>query len=106
MASAPQFKIYTAAGEYIAAAKYAEDAAAIVAVCGQGDGATIRAGHAKADIVWTEGAEDQPAAESYDHVRNTIARRIAERRSKDHEDMIARLRGLGITYTAADAGQQ
>jgi hypothetical protein len=33
-----------------------------------GDGATIRFDHAKSATVWTEGAEAQPAFESYDFV--------------------------------------
>ena len=58
----PIWKIYLGK-EYRAACKYIEDAAALVAFLG--DGATIRYDHR--DIVWTEGAETQPAGESYDH---------------------------------------
>lgn len=78
MSASPAFKIYTKSGEYIAACKHAEDAAAIVAL--NGDGATIRYGHAKRDIVWTEGeAGDGAAAESYDHVAEVAHQRIGER---------------------------
>lgn len=71
MAGTPQYKVYSAAGEYIAAAKYAEDAAVLVAA--RGDGATIRMEHKH--TVWTEGAEDQPASESYDHVAKLVIER-------------------------------
>ena len=75
MASSPRYKVYvlrTVAGdgsgaveEYVASCKYAEDAAALVAVLGEG--ATIRFGHGP--VLWAEGREDQSAGESYDHVR-------------------------------------
>lgn len=42
---------------------HAEDAASFVAF--RGDGAQI---FANGKIVWSEGQEDQPAGESYDHV--------------------------------------
>jgi hypothetical protein len=73
MAGTPRFKIYTPDGEYVAACKYAEESACLVAM--MGDGATIRDGHSKKDIVWTEGREEQSAAESYDHVAAAIAAR-------------------------------
>jgi hypothetical protein len=78
MAAAPQFKIYKADGEYVAACKYAEDAAALVAVLGTGT--TIRLGHRF--VVWTEGAEAIPAGESYDTVAATIAEREREQLGK------------------------
>ena len=51
MAKAPRWKVYNADGKYVAACKYAEDAATVVASY---DGGTIRDGHHK--IVWREGA--------------------------------------------------
>lgn len=69
MAATPRYKVYTAGGEYVAACKYPEDAAAILAM--RGDGATIRDGHAKSDIVWTEGVDGQ-AGESYDQVAESV----------------------------------
>jgi len=63
MAGSPRFKIYSAANEYIASIKYLEDAAAFVSI--QGEGATVRSGHAKRNILWTEGL-DGNAGESYD----------------------------------------
>lgn len=65
MASSPPFKVYSAHGEYVASVKYLEDAAALIASC-YTEGATIRWGHST--ILWTEGKESQPAAESYDFV--------------------------------------
>ena len=64
MAASPRFKVYDANGTYQAACKEPEAAAALV--CIYGDGATIRLDHRV--ILWTEGAESQPAGESYDHV--------------------------------------
>jgi len=64
MAASPTYKLYTTHNEYVAACKYLEDAAVLVAFLG--DGATIRAGHRA--VLWTEGAETQSASESYDHV--------------------------------------
>lgn len=73
MASAPPWKVYTADGEYVAACKDIEDAAALVAF--RGLGAQIRYEHRH--IVWREGFEQQPAAESYDFVATlTNARRL------------------------------
>lgn len=69
MSASPSLKIYSADGEYVASCKYCEDAAALVAM--HGDGTTIRHGHS--NIVWTEGKETQPASESYDFVARTIS---------------------------------
>jgi len=79
MAGAPQFKVYKAGGEYMAACKEPEAAAAIVSL--YGTGATIRDGHKKSDTVWTEGeAYDGSAGDSYDLVAETVWRIIEERR--------------------------
>jgi predicted TIM-barrel enzyme len=74
MAGAPHLKVFNKAGEYVAACKHAEDAAAIIAA--YGDGSSIRVGHSKSYTVWHEGLEGQPAAESYDHVAQVVAKRI------------------------------
>lgn len=79
MAGTPRYKIYQDA-EYMAACKYLEDAAALVAIMGAG--ATIRDGHARADILWTEGAEKQGAGESYDYVLDVCTQR-KEKRATD-----------------------
>jgi len=63
MAGSPRFKVYSSANEYVASIKYLEDAAAFVAI--QGPGATVRNGHAKKNIIWTEGV-DGDAYDSYD----------------------------------------
>ena len=72
MAAAPQYKIYTASGEYVAACKHPNDAGAIINL--YGDGATIRNGHKM--IVWREGHEAQPAGDSYDFVAETVFDRL------------------------------
>ena len=77
MAASPDFKVYHR-NEYRAACKYVEDAAALVAVLG--DGAQIRYGHRFP--MWTEGAETQSAGESYDHVAEVVHARVAEHERK------------------------
>lgn len=72
MAGSPVWKVYRGT-EYVAACKYPEDAAALVAVLG--DGSTIKHSHGKS--LWLEGAETQPAGESYDHVAETVRRRLS-----------------------------
>jgi hypothetical protein len=77
MAASPGLKVFNPSGEYVASCKFAEDAAAIVAI--YGDGAEIRIGHKKTDCVWREGSEVQPAGESFDQVALTVCRRAKER---------------------------
>jgi hypothetical protein len=72
MAAAPRFKVYDSAGNYQAATKEVEAAAALVAFYGAGS--TIRAGHAK--VVWAEGQEEIEADESYDVVALTVISRL------------------------------
>jgi hypothetical protein len=81
MARSPEFKIYDAAGEYQAACKEPELAAAVVAVLGEGS--TIRHGHLSKDIVWTEG-KDGHAAESYDLTRDRILETLSARHQEQN----------------------
>jgi len=74
MAASPDWKVYDKDGKYIAACKDPHDAAAIVAL--RGDGATIRWGHRL--IVWTEGQEGQSADNSYDYVDLLARKRLDE----------------------------
>jgi hypothetical protein len=69
MAASPQFKVYRN-GEYIAAVKYAEDAAVLAAMGGD---VVVKYAHRK--VVWREGSEEFPAAESYDRAANIMAGR-------------------------------
>ena len=69
MAGSPQFKVYSSANEYVGSIKYLEDAAAFVSI--QGEGATVRNGHAKKHSLWTEGV-DGNAGESYDEAAVTM----------------------------------
>jgi hypothetical protein len=71
--STPVWKIYTASGEYIAACKHSEDAAAVVSLHGQG--ATVRHNHGH--VVWREGAEEFSAGDSYDLASNLMLDRIS-----------------------------
>ena len=74
MATSPKFKIYSGPREYVAACKYAEDAAAIVSNYFMG---TIRLGHTKKDILWLEGS-DGAAADSFDVVAETVYTKEAD----------------------------
>lgn len=83
MASSPNLKVYRR-GEYIAACKYAEDAAAIVAMESEAEGdhacqgkadTFIKNGHS-GSILWHEGHEGQPAGESYDFVARLVYMRL------------------------------
>jgi len=73
MAGSPNLKVY-AGREYVASCKHIEDAVVIAAV--RGEGTTIRYGHGKAAILWTEGAEGQSASESYDHATAVVVSRM------------------------------
>lgn len=72
MAASPQYKVSNPSGEYVASCKYLEDAACLVAFLGAG--ATIKWLHGP--VIWHEGHEDQPASESYDHVRDLASARV------------------------------
>ena len=76
MSGSPKFKIYNLNREYIGCVKYAEDAAALVAL--QGDGATVKYDHGK--VIWREGAEELSAGESYDEAARVMYRRIDKMR--------------------------
>ena len=76
MAASPRFKVYGPDGEYEGCVKTPIAAAALAALFG--DGATIRDGHGKSDIVFTNGV-DGCAGDSYDQVAEVVERRIKER---------------------------
>ncbi len=68
--SSPRIKIFDAHGQYQAST---HDHAAAGALMGlYGEGATVRLGHSKRDIIWTEG-EDGDAYECYDLIADAIA---------------------------------
>lgn len=69
MASSPRWKVFDASGKYQAACHEVEGAACLMGF--YGDGSTIRRGHAKKDIVWTEGV-DGNGGNSYDEVRKHV----------------------------------
>ena len=73
MAAALRWGLYDAKGLLIARCRRAEEAAAVVALLG--NGAIIRDGYLNGEPVWVEGAEQQPADESYDFVAQVIAAR-------------------------------
>ena len=72
MPGSPKFKVYRT-GEYIAACKYAEDAAALVAAAPTG--CLVKYEHKL--VVWTEGAERIEAADSFDEAGAIMRERIA-----------------------------
>lgn len=69
------WSLYTPKGERVALVKHAEDAAALVAVLG--NGYTIRSG--RSVVLWVEGEEEISAADSYDVVADTVMRRFYSR---------------------------
>ena len=68
MARSPAWKVYRDK-EYVAAFKYAEDAAAFIG-CMPGE---VR--HRHGLVVWREGHESFPAAESYDQAARIMSQR-------------------------------
>lgn len=78
MAGSPPWKVYDAERRYRASTAGIVEAAVLVSFLG--DRATIRNGHNKRDVVWTEGAgHDGAAGESYDHVCDVVEGRRAAR---------------------------
>jgi hypothetical protein len=73
MASTPQLKIFNSEGGYIGCVKHYEDAACLVASYGKG--ASVRFGHDRKNVLWTEGAEDFSAGESYDRAATVMRQR-------------------------------
>ena len=63
MKQAPALNVYTAEGEYVGSAVEVMGAGVIAQA--YGEGSTIRLGHLKAGIVWTQG-KDGDVCESYD----------------------------------------
>ena len=72
MAASPKYKVFTGSnGVYVASCKFAEDAAAVVALYQDGE---IRTGHAKKDTVFRNGI-DGDAGESVDLVAEIVHER-------------------------------
>lgn len=76
MAASPPIKVFNPAGVYIASCKHFEDAAALVSL--NGNGSQVK-WHHSGWVLWTEGAEDIPAGESYDRAGLLMAERLAEK---------------------------
>jgi hypothetical protein len=93
MGAAPEWKVYRDK-EYVAAFKYAEDAAMLVA-CAGGE---IRHGHNL--VVWREGAEEFPAGESYDRA----ARIMKHRRHTRFVQAYDKLHGEGAAARLLNQG--
>lgn len=78
MAGTPRYKVYDADGTYIAATKEVEHAAMLLAGLNS-SGATIRDGHRRADVLWTDGV-DGVAGDSFDEVAILAGQRLTDRR--------------------------
>lgn len=74
MGATHDWKVYSANKEYVASCKYPSVAAAVITMLGAGS--TIRYGHRC--VVWTEGKEEQPAAESYDFTTGVCIARLPD----------------------------
>lgn len=72
MSGTPKWKVYLD-GEYVAACKHAEDAAAIVAMSNSG---VVKYDHKT--VVWNEGSEEFSACDSYDRAAQVMHERIDE----------------------------
>lgn len=66
-------KVYGAQNNYLGCVVEPESAAALVSLAGEG--ATVRNGHAKKNIIWHEGKEAQRAGESYDFAASVMIER-------------------------------
>lgn len=65
----PRIKVFDASGQYQAST---HDYAAAACLMGlYGDGATVRLGHSKGDVIWTEGA-DGSVADNFDLLGEVI----------------------------------
>ena len=89
MAGSPQYKVFSAAGTYVAGCKFAEDAALLAHV--HGKGSTVKWHHGK--VVWREGSEEVDAGESVDHAAKIITWRVADIHSAHMEKITAQQRG-------------
>ncbi len=77
----PRWKVHDENGQYVAACKLVEDAAAVLG--GHLPGSCIRDGWAKNRVVWREGEDaDGYASDSYDEVAETVERRAREIRAE------------------------
>jgi hypothetical protein len=78
MAAAPPWKIYEpgpdGALQYVGAVKRPEYGAMLVACLDEG--AEVRFGHSSRAVVWTEGAEEFSAADSYDGAAEIMVTRF------------------------------
>ena len=70
MAATPEFKVYHN-GEYIAATKYPEEAAAIACMR---EGTIVKYRHKH--VVWQEGKESVLASDSWDAAANVMRQRV------------------------------
>jgi hypothetical protein len=86
----PKWKVYRHGGEYVAGCKYAEDAAALVAI--QGHGARVKLDHKL--TVWHEGHETHSAGEAYTGAAITMHRRAKKHYEKTQAE---RLRAMART---------
>lgn len=72
MAGSPDYKVYSSSGKYLAACVIPLVAAPIAAALG--NGTTIRWGHSKRAVLWTEGV-DGFAGESFDRCASVCVER-------------------------------
>jgi len=82
MAASPNLKVFDANGKYMAACHEMEAAASLAAF--YGPGSTVRYGHSKRVVLWTEGQDGQ-AGESYDAAAQVMYQRIEQRLNKPAE---------------------
>jgi len=79
MPATPKYKVISPDGDYVAACRYAEDAANLVGI--YGPGAKIKL---DGRIIWREGSEEISAGDSFDRAREIIHGREEYRRAEAH----------------------
>jgi len=75
MAGSPQFKVYRA-GEYVAACKYPEDAAAIAGM--GGEKVQVRYGHSAKAVLYDHTADNEMAGDSWDGTAMLMLDRLSK----------------------------
>lgn len=95
MAATHDWKVCNSDGEYVASFKHPSDAAAFVAILGEG--ATIRNKHARSTVIWKEGT-DGSAGESYDLVAERCFAKVREIAKKAADRRLAAIQNHAARY--------
>jgi hypothetical protein len=92
------WKIKNGEGVLYAQCRYAEDAAAMAALLGDGATITYRLG----PVLWREGSESFSASESYDQCRDAMLERRQKADSESNERRLAKAKRLDAQYGSSN----